>query len=441
MKETTEADLPESDESDIPIKKNPVKTYLTRLKAFSTNARLLLISGFLSGISGGISRLLFNFYVLSLGYTESTLGNLVTARSFTTLLAALPMGYLVDKIGRKNAFIVSNIISGISMIFMIVIPSIPIFLIMSVLQGFSQALAVVAQGPFLMENSQEAERTYLFSFSSGIGTTATSVGEWLGGYLPGFFAGMLMVSVMDTAAYRGSLWFVVLFSALALIPTLFMKENRDIAISSRSVFAPFTFFKRAPKILTKLILPNLITSIGAGMIMPFMNVFFRNVHHQSDASIGVIFAWGSLAMGLGLLIAPMLAERFGKIQVVVATQALSIPFLAVLGFTPYIELAIIAYYIRLTLMNMSSPIFSTFAMEQVEPKARAMLASLNSMAFNFGWAFSPTISGVLQERHGFKPPFFITLVLYAISTSMYFFWFWYKKQNKTEDIEMPQLID
>ncbi len=57
-----------------------------------------------------------------------------------------------------------------------------------------------------------------------------------------------------------------------------------------------------------------------------MNVFFRNVYRLSDNSIGVIFAWGSLAMGIGLIIAPMIAERVGKIQTVVATQALSIPF-------------------------------------------------------------------------------------------------------------------
>lgn len=419
----------EPDPKNLDIKSNPFKTYLARLKAFSPNARLYLWSIFLFGLSSGVNQLLFNFYVLSQGYTEATLGNLVTARSLTTLLAALPMGYLVNKLGRKNAFIVSHTAFGFSMMIMLLFPSVPIFLMMSVVQGLSQALSVVAMGPFLMENSQETERTYLFSFASGIRMTATSIGEWIGGYLPGFFAGMLLVNIMDTKAYSSALWLVVLLPLISTLPAFMMKVDKSDPRSSLSVFAPFTYFKRAPKKLTKLILPNLITSIGAGMIMPFMNVFFRNVHSQSDASIGVVFAWGSLAMGAGLIIAPMLAERFGKIQVVVLTQALSIPFLALLGFTPYFELAVIAYYIRLTLMNMSSPIFSTFAMEQVEPEARAMLASLNSMAFNFGWAFSPTISGILQEKHGFGPPFTITLTLYAISTTMYYLWFWHRKKK------------
>jgi MFS family permease len=158
--------------------------------------------------------------------------------------------------------------------------------------------------------------------------------------------------------------------------------------------------------------------------MPFMNVFFRNVHNLSDASIGVLFAWGSLAMGIGLLLAPALAEKFGKIQVVVATQGLSIPFLALLGFAPWFGVAAMAYYFRLVLMNMSSPVYTTFTMEQVEPESRAMVASLSSMASNFGWAFSPTFSGYFQVNYGFAPPFLITIFFYIASVAMYYFWFW-----------------
>jgi len=108
---------------------------------------------------------------------------------------------------------------------------------------------------------------------------------------------------------------------------------------------------------------------------------------------------------------------------VTATQALSIPFLALLGFAPCFEVSVVAYYIRLTLMNMSGPIYSTFTMERVDPESRGMIASLSSMAGNFGWAFSPTISGLLQVRSGFNWPFTITLITYVIAIGMYYAWF------------------
>ena len=73
MEESTEALSTEPDERGTDRKSNPIKTYIERLKAFSTNARLFLVGGFLFGIAGGINQLLFNFYVLSQGYTEGTL--------------------------------------------------------------------------------------------------------------------------------------------------------------------------------------------------------------------------------------------------------------------------------------------------------------------------------------------------------------------------------
>jgi MFS family permease len=197
--------------------------------------------------------------------------------------------------------------------------------------------------------------------------------------------------------------------------------------SERALFAPFAYAAKQPALLGKLIIPMLVTSIGAGLFMPFMNIFFRTVYHQPDPVIGSILAWGALAMGIGLLIAPPIAERTGKIQLVVVTQGLSIPFLALLGFAPWFWLSGLAYYVRIALMNMSSPVYQTFVMERVEPEARATVASLVSMANNFGYAFSPSISGWLQVKYGFGPVFAGVLILYSISVYLYWKYFWNAK--------------
>jgi MFS family permease len=139
-------------------------------------------------------------------------------------------------------------------------------------------------------------------------------------------------------------------------------------------------------------------------------------------------------MGIGLLIAPPLADRYGKIQVVVVTQALSIPFLVLLGFSPVYFLSAAAYYIRLTLMNMSGPVYQTFVMERVEPSARATVASLVSMANNVGWAFSPQVSGWLQVNYGFDPAFGLTIILYLTSIYLYWRYFWYPDRQKDRSI-------
>ena len=159
------------------------------------------------------------------------------------------------------------------------------------------------------------------------------------------------------------------------------------------------------------------------MIMPFRNIFYRVVYHQPDKSIGSLFAVGALTMAVGLLIAPVLAERFGKMRMVIITQGLSIPFLALMGFAPWFWLSAVAYLFRLMLMNMSNPIYQTFVMEHVEKDSRATVASLVSLSWSFGWAFSPMVSGKLQTTVGFGPPFMITIAAYAISVFLYWWFF------------------
>jgi len=398
-------------------------TYGERISAFHPNARLYLLSAVISGASMGVFRLLFNFYILSLGFDEAILGNLVTTSSLTALLVALPMGYLADFLGRKTSLISGMTFSGLAILLMVFFPSVPVFVAANVLLGFAQSLAGVTMGPFLMENSSEKERTYLFSFSSGFQTASAFVGNWIGGYLPTWLGSAQGALATSTQAYGASLLVIAGVALLAVIPIFLMRTTR-LNKEQRSLFAPITYFRKQPALLGKLILPMLVTSIGAGLIMPFMNVFFRQVHHQPDTVIGSLFAWGSLAMGVGILLAPPLADRLGKIQLVVITQGLSIPFLILLGFAPWFGIATFAYYIRLALMNMSGPVYQTFVMEKVNPSARATVASLVSMASSFGWAFSPTISGWIQVNYGFGPTYIGTIIMYVLSVYLYWRYFW-----------------
>jgi len=409
-----------------------VRDYASKLRAFRPNARLYLVSVVITGAAMGVFRLLFNFYVLSLGFDEAMLGTLITVSNMTALLAALPMGYLADILGRKRSLVISGLLLSTSIIGMVLWPNQQVFYAMNVVSGLAQSLAAVTSAPFMMENSGAAERTYLFSFSMGLQMAMASVGSWIGGYLPTWIGGLRVVSPTSSTAYAGALLIVGLVAGLGVIPLFFMRMpalNR----AEGTVFAPIQYASKHPVLLTKLILPMLLTSIGAGLIMPFMNVFYRQVYHQPDPMIGMLFAWGSLAMGLGLLIAPPLADRMGKIQLVVITQGISIPFLIIMGFAPMFWMSAAAFYVRLALMNMSTPVYQTFVMEHVESSARATVASLVSMSWNFGWAFSPTISGWLQVNYGFAPPMLGTLILYTLSVFLYWAFFW-RGEKKPESV-------
>jgi MFS family permease len=407
-----------------------VRTYWARIRQFSPNARLYLVSTIITGAALGIYRLLFNFYVLSLNMDENVAGQLTSVNSTTALVLALPMGYLADLLGRKKSLILGGALVSLAIGGMVLWPGKTMLFGMSVIIGAAQSLAMVTMSPFLLENSGVQERTYLFSLGSGVQMTASFVGNAVGGNLPSWIAARQGVEATSSAAYAGALALVAAVSLFGLIPFFFMRMPK-LEHSERALFAPFAYAAKQPLLLTKLILPMLVTSLGAGLMMPFMNIFFRVVYNQPDPVIGNLLAWGALAMGVGLIIAPPIADRTGKIQLVVITQGLSIPFLAMLGYSPWFAMSAFAYYVRIGLMNMSGPVYQTFVMEKVEPSARATVASLVSMANSFGWAFSPSISGWMQVNYGFGPVFAGVLLLYSVSVYMYWKFFWNAKSAQS----------
>ena len=394
--------------------------YLNRLKMFRPNARLYLMTVLITGIAMGVFRLIFNFYILSLGHDEALLGKLITTNQFTALLLALPMGFVVDRFGRKNGLVTRSLLLTISVLGVALVPQVWMLFTMNIIFGVVQSLSAVIMSPFLMENSGQDERTYLFSFSSGLMMVSASIGNWLGGYLPTWMGVYRSVDPESSTAYAWALASVALVALLGMVPVAMLKMGTGAKMPRN--FDPLGIMRGKPVLLAKLLLPSLIISIGAGLFMPFMNVFYREVHGQSDQVIGTLFAWGSLAMGAGLLLAPAIAGRIGKIQLIVLSQGLSIPFMILLGFAPF-TISAVAYYVRMALMNMSNPIYQTFVMEKVEDSERTTVASLASMVWNSGRAFSPSISGWLQVHYGFTPVFGLAILLYAFAVPLYWLFF------------------
>jgi len=207
----------------------PLNDYLSKITLFQYNARLYLVNVIISGVSMGVFRLLFNFYILSLGFNEVLMGRLITTSSLTALIVALPMGYLADVIGRKRSLLIGGLLTGLSIIGMVLWPTIFVFYALNVVMGFSQSLWSITMSPFLMENSSEKERTYLFSFGHGLHMLSGFAGNWLGGYLTTMIGSQLSISSTDSTSYG---WSFALFSSPTNLLLNFLMRTLLILCSS-----------------------------------------------------------------------------------------------------------------------------------------------------------------------------------------------------------------
>ncbi len=391
--------------------------YARQLRAFSPNAQFFLLSTVITGLSFSIYMLIFNLYIDSSGYPRSFLGELQSIPNLIALLGAIPAGILVDYIGRKRALLLANAGRTVATLGIVLAPGPWVLRASLITFGVATSLWMVSGAPFMMENSTEQERNALFSANFGLQTLIGFFGTLVGGYLPTLFGGLLGVGVESARAYQVTLGVTVALSAAALIPVFLIQEQPRPATSQARSLLPWRNITN-PGLVARIFLPNIVISMGAAILIPYMNLFFKETFAISDKILGMLFAVQAIVTGTATLASPVLANRWGRIRSLVYTQMTSIPFLLAIGFSPVFWLSGIAYWVRAALMNMGNPLYSAFAMEQVTESERATVSGLMGMSWNVGWTIGPYLSGYMQAHPniGFKPIFVITCCLYLLAS-------------------------
>ncbi len=384
-----------------------LRDYVNAVRSFSPNARNYLAGSVLVGFSQGILYLLFNLYVLSLGYDQAFVGLLASLPAFVTAAAAVPAGLVLPRLGFRRALLIGLAVYVTAQFAWVLFPTKPILIVGSIVSGLGGVLLAVVSSPLMVAASGEETRTHLFGVQFGLNTFASVVASLLGGQLT-----RVLGSSGTSAGYRSVLLMATVFTLFAVIPVLRLRGMAPAAHADRP---PRGHWRPYRPVLTRLFAIQIIGSLGAGMTMPFLNVFFRLRFGASDAVLGIVFAVSSLLTGCAGIAAPWLAGRLGKVRAMVISQALSIPLLLAMGLVPVFGASAGTFLVRTALMNMSSPVFSAYAMGIVPPSVRPLAASLLMLAWNAGWATSAWISGYVQLAAGFTPLFCITAGLYSLS--------------------------
>jgi MFS family permease len=178
------------------------------------------------------------------------------------------------------------------------------------------------------------------------------------------------------------------------------------------------------RLIVKLAAPNFLVGIGAAILIPYLNVFFKDRFNISDSLLGLLFSLSSLFVGIGSIIGPRLTIQLGgKIRTVAITQLSSVAFMLMIGFVPSLWIAGFSALMRGALMNMSAPLYSAFCMEQTPERRHGFVSSVMNIAWQVGWSVGPYASGVVQERYGFPPLFIATTILYLLAIGAMWFFF------------------
>jgi MFS family permease len=406
---------------------NPVAHYARTILAFSRDARLFLLITILFGSAMSLYWTDFNLYVESTGQGGSTLGWLLAVSQLAGVAVALPASAISDRIGRRSVMVAGAALVTMAL-FAFLPGNLPLLFVGVAAMGAGTQIIGVVQVPFIAEHTLPEQRNEYFSVWQAIQFTTGFLATLVGGAAAQALAPHLGLTG-SSAPYLVLLFGVALLSVISLGSLFMLASDRPVLADSPGERRPgrVGLVVHDPKLFFKLLLPGFLTALGAGQLIPFLNVFIEKKFNLDLAQTNAFFAIASLGTALAILAQPLVARRFGRIGSIVLVQGASIPFLVVLGFSPVLWTVIVALAVRNSLMNAGSPIFDAFAMDRVSPAERATLAAGMSMLWSLGWTIAPIYYGVLQDKLGFTNGYavdFVTIIcLYTAATSLLWIWF------------------
>ena len=154
------------------------------------------------------STVVFNLFLLRLGYAPDFIGQVSSAGLIFFALCSLPAGAIGDRLGNRRAMIIGLTIMMVSNFSMVLVEFVPPSLQSGWLFGAyivsysGVALYFVNTAPFLMASITDAQRSYAFSIQSAMISFAAFIGSILGGLLPAFFARLLSLNLDSAIPYR-----------------------------------------------------------------------------------------------------------------------------------------------------------------------------------------------------------------------------------------------
>ncbi|WP_433744232.1 MFS transporter [Falsibacillus pallidus] len=403
--------------------------------SFNKNIRMAILANIFGQVGLGIFMVIYNFYIRELGFADNMNGKIISMTSLATAIILIPAGILSDRIGRKKIILWGSFAAGILLIFRSTATSEFWLTMTAFFGGAAMAFIQVSTIPLLSENSTPSKRIQLFSMHFALTTAANVIGSIAGGIMTDGLGNFLteLTSIRITLI-AGSVIFLAGVLPIFKITEhktqpLIKAENRQVKGTSISPLI------KNLKVIILFAFAQLLIGVGAGLVIPYLNLYFSDRFHASNSSIGIIISLGQAATALAMFIGPLVVKKVGEVKAVVILQMASLPFLLLTAYTHSLGLAAAGFLFRQALMNAGNPIQMSLMMGKVEDSAKGLANSINQMVFNLGWALMGPVSMGFVSQHGsywgYAYVFTITAGLYLIGSTYFYLMFRTKKPKKT----------
>jgi MFS family permease len=407
--------------------------------SFNRNVYLLLLFTLGKGFQLSIAALTLNLYVHSLGYDIEFVGFFAATSALGSLIAAVPVGMLADRLGRKPLLLISGFGTPFTLV-MTALSTTPFLLIASgILNGLLASAYWVTNLPILTESTTEEQRVGAMALNNFLLLGVGALGALIGGGVPEIVALVLHQSAQDVVPLRFGILAAAIIVFLPAIPLVALQEPRpgsslatgasdatsvshqatETAARSRThlemVAAETEGKEGAPTLFAKLLIPDILFTTGEGAVVGLLSLFFFLRFSLEPGPLGLFFTLAGLIGGATSLTAPRIVRRFGQLRMATLMQFLTVPVMLVIGFSPLLLLAALGEFVRQILRGLFEPVYAAFAMGRVTERHRGTLSGFYSLTWSVGFSLGPITAGWLQQHVGLSSSFVIAAFFVGLS--------------------------
>lgn len=352
------------------------------------------------------------------GFNDAEIASFITYRFMGVMILAFPFGmYIKKSLLKPFYYIAAIIIPLISFMLVYGVENNSINFIKFTLSifGICYMMVHVCALPFILRNADPNTHTEAISLNYA---------TWAIGMVFTGFVIFLLSNVNGTFFTEANLLKTISLISLASIYFIF-KIGKEKLPDVNSI-SGFNFRQYDWPLVVRAIVPTSLIAIGAGLTIPFINLFFFNVFGIDSDQFAVMGSVSAIIVSAVALLVPIIRRRFGY-KAITYTQSLGIVALIGLASTEYfasvqgvVILAIALYLLRQPLMSLAGPLTSEMTMYYVGKNNQEILSAMLAAIWSGSWFFSSMIFGVLRSNNlPYVSIFYITASLYCIGVFCY----------------------
>ena len=414
------------------------------------NIHLLFLLEFFLSLIHVAFILILNIYLRKQGFSDPDIASFNSLRFVGALAFALPLGIYIRGRRLKPFFKMASLmvpLTSIMIIEAIHYSMTPLIQLSFILWGIGMMLMRVCSLPFIIRHTTNDNSTEALSLSASTWSLSTMVSGLIISGLDLISKIKLSPELIKLDEY-GILWAITLIGSLSYVFTSKINEDADFNRGKRpGIFSLHKTYDWS--MIFKAISPLILISIGAGLTIPFVNLFFNSVFHFNSSNFSLLSSITAMLVFTFSLLVPTLRKKYGYWMTIVFVQTLAILCLVIMSLTeiyasyPYaVIIAVAAYIFRQPLMHMAHPASNELMMNYVGKNNQELISALSSSLWSASWFISAKLFEWLRLLDfRYYEIFLITAFLYILGVILYVFLIKEYENNKKNSPAVLPIAD